>query len=46
MTTASTAKTLIEFDDRTVRRFMIASIIWGVVGMLAGVFIALHLTFH
>ena len=46
MTTASTAKTLIEFDDRTVRRFMIASIIWGVVGMLAGVFIALQLNFH
>ncbi|HCN28826.1 MAG TPA: cytochrome C oxidase Cbb3, partial [Verrucomicrobiales bacterium] len=45
MTTASTAKTLIEFDDRTVRRFMIASIIWGVVGMLVGVLIASQLNF-
>ena len=45
MTTNAT-KITIEFDDRTVRRFMIASIIWGIVGMLAGVFIASQLNFH
>lgn len=39
-----TAKT-IEYDDQTVRRFMIASIIWGLVGMLVGVFIAFQLNF-
>ncbi len=46
MTPASAAKTTVTFDDRSVRRFMIASIIWGAVGMLAGVFIALQLNFH
>ena len=46
MTSASAAKTTVTFDDRSVRRFMIASIIWGAVGMLAGVFIALQLNFH
>ncbi|MBB5032019.1 cytochrome-c oxidase, cbb3-type subunit I [Prosthecobacter vanneervenii] len=45
MTTNAT-KITIEFDDRTVRRFMIASIIWGIVGMLAGVFVASQLNFH
>ena len=29
-------KTTIEFEDRTVRHFVIASIIWGFVGMLVG----------
>jgi cytochrome c oxidase cbb3-type subunit I/II len=42
----SAAKTTVTFDDRSVRRFMIASIIWGAVGMLAGVFVALQLNFH
>ena len=46
MTSAFAAKTTVTFDDRSVRRFMIASIIWGAVGMLAGVFIALQLNFH
>ncbi len=46
MTSAPAAKTVITFDDRTVRRFMLASILWGAVGMLAGVFIALQLNFH
>ena len=46
MTSASAAKTSVTFDDRSVRRFMIASIVWGAVGMLAGVFIALQLNFH
>ena len=40
------SKITIEFDDRSVRRFMIASIIWGIVGMLAGVFVASQLNFH
>ncbi|MDZ4404629.1 cytochrome-c oxidase, cbb3-type subunit I [Prosthecobacter sp.] len=44
--TTNASKITIEFDDRTVRRFMIASIIWGIVGMLAGVFIASQLNFH
>ena len=44
--TTNASKITIEFDDRSVRRFMIASIIWGIVGMLAGVFIASQLNFH
>ena len=40
----STEKITIEFDDRTVRRFMWASILWGAVGMLVGVIIASQLT--
>ncbi|HEY1049880.1 MAG TPA: cytochrome-c oxidase, cbb3-type subunit I, partial [Prosthecobacter sp.] len=36
----------IEFDDRVVRQFMWASIIWGLVGMLAGVFVAAQLNYH
>lgn len=46
--TASTAaaKTTIEFNDKVVRQFMLASIIWGVVGMLVGVIVALQLNFH
>ncbi len=44
MTTAPTAqKTLIEYDDETVRRFMLASVIWGFVGMLVGVLVATQL---
>ena len=38
-------KTTIEFNDRIVRQFMLASLIWGVVGMLVGVFIATQLNF-
>ena len=33
----------ISYDDRTTRWFVIASIIWGVVGMLAGAWLALEL---
>jgi cytochrome c oxidase cbb3-type subunit I/II len=36
----------IEFDDRIVRLFLIAGVVWGAVGMLAGVFVALQLNFH
>lgn len=35
----------IEFDDKSTRRFMIASIAWGVIGMLAGVLAAYQLNF-
>ncbi len=38
-------KTTIEFNDRVVRQFMLASLAWGVVGMLVGVFIATQLNF-
>ncbi|MCX6979415.1 MAG: cytochrome-c oxidase, cbb3-type subunit I [Verrucomicrobia bacterium] len=34
------AKTRIEYDDAPVRHFMIASIFWGIIGMLVGVLIA------
>lgn len=36
-------KTLIEYDDQTVRNFMNASIFWGAVGMLVGVIVATQL---
>ncbi len=35
----------IEYNDKIVRQFMIASIIWGAVGMLVGVLIAAQLNF-
>src|SRR5436189_3580331 len=44
MTTTAT-KTTIEYDDTPVRQFMIASIAWGIVGMLVGVLIATQLAF-
>ncbi|MEN3943676.1 cytochrome-c oxidase, cbb3-type subunit I [Prosthecobacter sp. SYSU 5D2] len=44
--THSTTKQLITFDDKVVRQFMWASIIWGIVGMLVGVIIASQLNFH
>jgi len=36
--------TQITYDDKTVRHFMIASIFWGIIGMLVGVIIALQLS--
>ena len=36
-------KTRIEYDDTPVRQFMVASIAWGIVGMLVGVLIATQL---
>ena len=36
----------ITYDDRSVRRFLLASVFWGAVGMLVGVFIACQLAFH
>ena len=41
---ANAVKTTIEFDDRTVRRFTLASIIWGVVGLLVGFIAATQLS--
>jgi cytochrome c oxidase cbb3-type subunit I/II len=38
-------KTTIEFNDRIVRMFMVASLIWGAVGMLVGVLVATQLNF-
>ena len=46
MTSTSATKVPIEFNDKVVRQFMLASIIFGVVAMLAGVFIATQLNFH
>ncbi len=40
-----TDKITIEFDDRSVRRFMLASIIWGAVAMLVGLIAASQLNF-
>jgi cytochrome c oxidase cbb3-type subunit I/II len=40
------ARTLtLEYNDKVVRQFMLASIIWGAVGMLVGILIALQLNF-
>jgi cbb3-type cytochrome c oxidase subunit I len=45
-TTGSSSATRIDlnsYDDRIVRQFVLATILWGVVGMLVGVIIALQL---
>ena|SRR6187402_3112974 len=36
--------TTITYDDRSVRRFMIASVAWGIIGMLVGVLAATQLS--
>lgn len=38
-------KVTIEYDDRTVRWFLIATVFWAVVAMLVGVFIAFQLNY-
>lgn len=38
-------KTTIVFDDDIVRKFLIITIVWGIVGMLAGVLVASQLAF-
>lgn len=38
-------KVTLEFNDQIVRQFVIATIVWALVGMLAGVFIASQLNF-
>jgi len=43
MSTASVAAPAATYDDETVRLFTIAAVVWGVVGMLVGVFIAAEL---
>lgn len=42
---APAQKITIEFNDRIVRLFLIAAVIWGAVGMLVGVIIAAQLNF-
>ena len=44
-TAAMGEKVTITYNDKIVRRFMGASLIWGIVGMLVGVVIALQLAF-
>ncbi|PID80036.1 cytochrome C oxidase Cbb3, partial [bacterium DOLZORAL124_64_63] len=44
-TPTNAATTTIVYDDKTVRRFMIASIVFALVGMLAGVIAAFQLNF-
>jgi cytochrome c oxidase cbb3-type subunit I/II len=38
-------KTTIEFNDKVVRQFLLASVLWGAVGMLVGVIVATQLNF-
>jgi cytochrome c oxidase cbb3-type subunit I/II len=38
-------KTTLEFNDKVVRQFLIASVAWGIVGMLVGAIIATQLNF-
>ena len=38
-------KITVEFNDKIVRQFLLASVIWGAVGMLVGVLIAAQLNF-
>ena len=45
MTPTIGQKTTIEFNDGIVRQFMLASLIWGIVGMLVGVLIATQLNY-
>ncbi len=41
----SAQKITLEFNDRIVRQFLLATVLWGVVGMLVGVVIATQLNF-
>lgn len=41
----SDRKITLEFNDKVVRQFLLASLIWGAVGMLVGVLIASQLNF-
>ena len=46
MATAETGRTVrVEYDDSVVRAFLIATMIWGVVGLLLGVVVATQLSF-
>lgn len=41
----SEQKVTIEYNDRVVRQFLLATVIWGIVGMLVGMLIASQLNF-
>ena len=43
---ASTSTETIRYDDAIVRKFAYATLIWGLIGMLAGLLLALELTDH
>ena len=45
MSSSNVSRKVIEYDDHYVRLFMLAGVIWGAVGMVAGLFIALQLHF-
>jgi cytochrome c oxidase cbb3-type subunit I/II len=45
MTTTDAKKTIITYDDKVVRYFMVASIFWGIVGMAVGALIAWQLNY-
>ncbi|HRP04302.1 MAG TPA: cbb3-type cytochrome c oxidase subunit I, partial [Opitutaceae bacterium] len=38
-------KITLEFNDKVVRQFLLATLAWGIVGMLVGVFVASQLNF-
>jgi len=38
-------RTTLEFNDKVVRQFVLATLIWGIVGMLVGVLVATQLNF-
>ena len=44
-TIMQTEKVTIEFDDKTVRLFVIATVVWSIVAMLVGVLVASQLNF-
>ena len=46
MNTEAPVKTIIEYDDKSVRRFTVAALIWGFVAMLAGLLAATQLSFR
>jgi cytochrome c oxidase cbb3-type subunit I/II len=41
----SSAKITLEFNDKVVRQFLLATLVWGIVGMLVGVLVATQLNF-
>ncbi|GEP43378.1 cytochrome-c oxidase, cbb3-type subunit I [Brevifollis gellanilyticus] len=46
MNATAAAKVPVEYNDKVVRQFLLASVIFGAVAMLAGVFIASQLNYH
>ena len=44
-TVAVGSKTTIQFDDKRVRQFLVATMVWGIIGMVVGVLIATQLAF-